>query len=35
MVVILKPRISNLKANEFIKKSGFAAIRFFSGIWLL
>lgn len=41
MVVILEPRISGLKADHFIKKSGFdrshrvEAIGFSGGIWLL
>ena len=41
MVILMEPRISGVKADEFIKKSGFACSHrvevegFFGGIWLL
>ena len=41
MVVLMEPRISGIKADDFIKKSGFArshqveAVGFSGGIWLL
>ena len=41
MVVLMEPRISGVKADDFIKKSGFdqshrvEAVGFFGGIWLL
>ena len=41
MVILLEPRISGIRSNEFIKKSGFVkshrveAIGYSRGIWLL
>ena len=41
MLVMMEPRISGIKADDFIRKSGFArshrveAVGFSGGIWLL